>query len=193
VRIFLAGATGVIGRRIVPLLIERGHEVAGMTRSHSNVEALLALGVQPVVCNVFDAEELRESVVAFAPQLVMHQLTDLPDDASKIPERPGANARIRREGTRNLLAAAADAGVDGFIAQSVAWTLAGDGGAAVEEMESIVLAASGVILRYGQFYGQGTYHPSEPPQPPRVEIDKAAARTVELLEAPSGIITIVDD
>jgi hypothetical protein len=75
--------------------------------------------------------------------------------------------------------------------QSVAWTIPGDGGAAVAEMEEMVLAAQGVVLRYGQFYGPGTYHPDEPPPPPHVDIDTAAVRTVELLDAATGIVTIV--
>jgi len=193
VRIFLAGASGVIGRRIVPLLVADGHEVAGMTRSELNVELLRALGAQPVVCDVFDAAAVKAAVLGFDPELVMHQLTDLPDDFSHLRDRPGANARIRREGTRNLLDAAAVAGAERFIAQSVAWTLAGDGGAAVAEMEQMVLGAGGVILRYGQFYGPGTYHPSEPPRPPRVHIDDAAARTVEALDVQTGILTIAED
>ena len=192
-RIYLAGATGVIGRRIVPLLMARGHDVAGMTRSESHVDTLQALGAEPVVCDVFDARKLREVVLAFAPDLVMHQLTDLPDDAQRIRENGGANARLRRAGTRNLLDAAQAAGVQRFIAQSVAWPIPGDGGAAVAEMEQMVLAAGGLILRYGQFYGAGTYHPSEPPAPPRIDIDVAARRSVELLDAESGIVTITDD
>jgi nucleoside-diphosphate-sugar epimerase len=191
VRIFLAGATGVIGHRLVPLLADRGHVVAGMTRSPGNVEILRELGAEPVVCDVFDAERLRDAVAAFGPDLVMHQLTDLPDDIERIRESGGANARIRREGTRNLLAAARAAGVDRVIAQSVAWTIPGDGGAAVAEMEKMVLAAGGLVLRYGQFYGPGTYHPTPPPEP-RVHIDTAAMRTVELLDAPTGVVTIVD-
>ena len=191
-RIFLAGATGVIGRRIIPLLRDAGHVVAGMTRSENNVATLRALGAEPVVCDVFDSQRVRDVVTGFAPELVMHQLTDLPDDAARIRESGGANARIRREGTRNLLAAAAEAGVERSLAQSVAWTLRGDGGAAVEEMEQMVLAAGGVVLRYGQFYGPGTYHPTGPPPPPRVHVDTAAARTAALLDAPTGTVTITD-
>lgn len=187
----MAGATGVIGRRLVPRLVEGGHVVAGMTRSPGNAEVLNDLGAEPVVCDVFDAERLRDAVAAFSPDLVMHQLTDLPDDVERIRESGGANARIRREGTRNLLAAASSADVDRVIAQSVAWTIPGDGGAAVAEMEEMVLAAQGVVLRYGQFYGPGTYHPDEPPPPPHVDIDTAAVRTVELLDAATGIVTIV--
>jgi len=193
VRIFLAGATGVIGRRIIPLLREADHEVAGMTRSASNVAALRALGAEPVVCDVFDSERVRDAVTGFAPDLVIHQLTDLPDDAARIREAGGANARIRREGTRSLLDAADAAGVERFLAQSVAWTIPGDGGAAVAEMEQMVLTAGGVVLRYGQFYGPGTYHPTDPPPPPRVHVDTAAARTVASLTTPSGVITITEE
>ena len=191
-RIFVAGATGVIGRRIVSLLAARGHDVAGMTRSAQNTAALHALGAEPVVCDVFDAARLAEVIIGFAPDLVVHQLTDLPDDVGRIREAGGANARIRREGTRNLLAAAAPAGVDRVLAQSVAWTIPGDGGAAVAEMERMVLGAGGVVLRYAQFYGEGTYHPTEPPPAPRIHVDVAAARTVESLDEPSGIVTITD-
>jgi nucleoside-diphosphate-sugar epimerase len=121
-RVFLAGASGVIGLRLVPLLVAAGHEVAGMTRSPEKVEALRDLGAEPVVCNVFDAEALRAVVVAFQPEVVLNELTDLPD---KLAARNEANARMRREGTRNLLAAAEAAGASRFIAQSVAWQLSG--------------------------------------------------------------------
>src|SRR5205814_1090120 len=109
------------------------------------------------------------------------------------PEFREANARIRREGTRNLLAAARAAGAEHFLAQSVAWPLPGDAGAAVEELERSVLEAGGVVLRYGQFYGLGTYYEQAPPPPPRVRVDEAARRTVEALGATSGVITIVED
>ena len=80
-RIFLAGASGVLGVRLVPLLVANGHVVAGMTRSPEKVERLRALGAEPVVCDVYDVAALREAVTAFRPELVMHQLTDLPDEA----------------------------------------------------------------------------------------------------------------
>ena len=191
-RIFLAGASGVLGRRLVPLLVADGHQVIGMTRSPDKVELLAGLGAEPVVCDVFDAVALAAVVAKARPDLVLHELTDLPDDASQIAARPGANARMRREGTSNLLAAARGAGVRRFLAQSVAWTLPGDGAAAVAELEAQTLAVEGVVLRYGQFYGEGTYH-ATPPEPPRVDIDVAAAKTVAALDAPSGVVTIVDD
>jgi uncharacterized protein YbjT (DUF2867 family) len=147
-RIFLAGASGVIGVRLVPLLVSEGHEVAGMTRSPQKVEVLRELGAEPVVCDVFDASALIEAVKAFRPELVMQQLTDLPDEVDRIPEFAGRNNRIRTEGTRNLLAAARAAGTTRFLAQSIAWTPP-RGGEAVAEHERLVLDAGGVVVRYG--------------------------------------------
>ena len=191
-RIFLAGATGVIGRRLVPILVAAGHEVAGTTRSPAKCELLREAGATPVVCDVYDADALRDAVVAFSPDLLLHELTDLPDDASHIGDG-AANARIRREGTSNLLAAARAAGASRFVAQSVAWELEGEGGAAKAELERAVVECGGVVLRYGRFHGQGTYHPDDLPPPPHIHVDAAARRTVELLDAPSGIVEVVDD
>ncbi|HEY7344604.1 MAG TPA: NAD-dependent epimerase/dehydratase family protein [Gaiella sp.] len=190
-RIFLAGASGVIGRRLVPLLVESGHEVAGMTRTPAKADTLLGLGAEPVVCDVYDAGRLGEAVVDFGPELVMHQLTDLPDEEASIAGS-NANARMRREGTRNLLAAARAARAARFLAQSVAWDPPGEGAHAKADLERLTLEAGGVVLRYGRFYGPGTYH-DEPPAPPRIHIDEAARRTVELLDVPSGIHTVVED
>jgi nucleoside-diphosphate-sugar epimerase len=193
VRVFLAGATGVIGRAMIPPLIAAGHEVAGMTRSASKADQIIDLGARPVVCDVYDRQALIDAVAAFAPDAIVDQLTDLPDDAAELREYGSANARIRREGTRNLLAAAGAAGVERFLVQSVAWELPGDGAAAVAEMEQLVLDAGGVVVRYGQFYGPSTYHEGRVPSPPRIAVDSAASRTVVAIEAASGIVTIVDD
>ncbi len=190
-RIFLAGASGVIGVRLVPLLVRAGHEVAGMTRTPAKADTLRGLGADPVVCDVYDADGLLHEVVSFAPDLVLHELTDLPDDEASIAGS-SANARIRREGTRNLLAAAHAAGKARFVAQSIAWELPGEGAAAKTDLERMTLEEGGVVLRYGRFYGPGTYH-HEPPVPPRIHIDEAARRTVELLDVPSGIYPVVED
>ena len=191
---FLAGATGVLGARLVPLLVGAGHEVVGLTRSPGKVGLLEGLGATAVVADVYDAEALAAAVAAARPDLVMHQLTDLPDDPAELPGFTAANARIRREGTRNLLGAAEAAGARRFLAQSVAWTPQGDGGAAVAEHEAAVLAAGGVVLRYGQFYGPGTFYPDGPPAaPPRIHVDEAARRTMEVLDAPSGVVELVED
>jgi len=190
-RIFLAGASGVIGARLTPLLVAAGHAVAGTTRSAGKVELVRGLGAEPVVVDAYDAVALREAVVAFGPEIVMHQMTDLPDDAARIPEHAAGNARIRDEGTANLIAAARAAGAPRFLAQSIAWIPAG-GAESRERHESQVLDFGGVVLRYGQFYGPGTYYEGDPPEPPRIEIGEAARRTVEVLDAPSGIVEIVD-
>ena len=188
-RIFVAGASGVLGTRIVPLLVDAGHTCAAMTRSPEKAATLRALGADPVVCDVYDAERLRDVVVAFRPDLIVDELTDLADDRTLIV--PGANARIRREGTRNLIAAARAAGTPRLLSQSVAWPLQGDGKAAIEEHERLVLDAGGVVLRYGQLYGPGTYHERETPAPPAIHVDEAARRTVASLEAPSGSILML--
>jgi nucleoside-diphosphate-sugar epimerase len=192
-RIFLAGASGVIGVRLIPLLISAGHEVVGMTRSEDKREPLRKLGAEPVLCDVFDAEALIAAVRASGPELVMHQLTDLPDRLDQIPEFAARNNRIRTEGTRNLLAAAREAGAGRFLAQSIAWTPPA-GGEAVAEHERMVLEAGGVVLRYGAFYGPGTYSGLDRiPPPPRIHLDEAARRTVALLDAPSGVVVIAED
>lgn len=194
-RVFLAGASGAIGRQLAPLLVAAGHEVAGTTRSEAKAEMLRGLGAEPVVVDAYDAERLREAVVAFGPGLVMHQLTDLPQDPAQISAKAADNARVRTEGTRNLIAAARAAGAPRFLAQSIAWRLPGDAQAPVEEHERMVLDAGGVVARYGRFYGPGTYHPEEGglPEPPAVHVAEAARRTVELLEAPRGVVEIVED
>jgi uncharacterized protein YbjT (DUF2867 family) len=182
-RIFLAGATGVIGVRLVPLLLKAGHVVAGMTRSQPHV--VEALGAEPVSCDVYDAAQLRRAMERFAPDLVLHQLTDLPDNPEHLEAARPANRRIRTEGTRNLLAAA---GATKMVAQSTAFP------AATEEFERLVLDAGGVILRYGYFYGPGTWYPdNQLPPPPRIHIDRAAERTIAALDAPPGtVLELVD-
>jgi nucleoside-diphosphate-sugar epimerase len=189
-RVFVAGASGVIGVRLVPLLVAAGHEVAGLTRSPEKVETLRRLGALPVVRNVFDRRALRAAVGGFGPDVIVSELTDLPDDRTQLQSYRAANDRMRREGTRNLLAAAAT--TPRFLAQSIAWRLSGERGAAVQEFERMVLEAGGVVLRYGRFYGPGTFYESELPEPPRVSVDEAAKTTADLLEAESGVVTIAD-
>ena len=180
-RISLAGATGVIGRRLVPLLLDAGYAVTGTTRAPEKAEALKALGVQPVVVDVFDARALAEAVTRARPDVVIHQLTDLPPglDPARMAEATVRNARIRTEGTRNLAAAAVAAGARRMIAQSIAWAYAPGREPHVED-DALDLASAepratsireivaledatlktppleGVVLRYGQLYGPGT-------------------------------------
>jgi nucleoside-diphosphate-sugar epimerase len=181
-RVFVAGASGVIGRRLTPMLIEAGHEVTAMTRSEERAEALRRLGAEPVVCDVFDADALRAGVTAAAPEVVVHELTDIPPgfDPRKMEEEMAGNDRIRTEGTRNLVAAAVAAGARRLVAQSIAFAYAPTGEGlkteddplfddapwpwlrsvkALHEHEDVVTRTAeieGVVLRYGFFYGPGS-------------------------------------
>ena len=190
---FVAGASGVIGVRLVPLLVAAGHVVAGMTRTPAKQEQLRALGAQAVLADVFDAEALRRAVVTFSPEAVIDELTDLPDDQTRLEVQAALNIRIRREGTRNVIAAAQAAKASKILAQSVAWRLPGERGAAVDDLEHSVLEAGGIVLRYGQLYGPGTYFENDKPPPPRIHIDDAARRTVRALDAPSGVIELAEN
>ena len=193
-RIFVAGASGVIGARLVPLLVAEGHVVAGMTRSAGNAGLLAGLGAEPVVADVFDTEALTRAVVSFAPEVIFHQLTDLPDNAGEIAAYGDRNDRMRSEGTRNLLAAAAAARAARVIAQSISWELPSASRRAVTAAhERAVLAANGVVIRYGQLYGPGTYYPGAPPEPPRIHVDDAARRTLPALVTPAGVTIVADD
>lgn len=192
-RIFLAGASGVIGVRLIPLLREAGHTVAGMTRSADKVARLQELGAEPIVCDVYDAQALSDAVSGFGPEMVMHQLTDLPDDAKRLPLYLKRNNRIRTEGTRNLVAAAGVAGASRLLAQSIAFK-APLTGKAVAEHERCVLKAGGVVLRYGYFYGApDTFGLGERTPHPRIQIDAAAVRTLELLMAEPGVYEVQEE
>src|SRR6266508_2028737 len=119
-RVFLAGAAGAIGRRLVPLLLRAGHEVTGTTRSAEKTKELERAGVAPAVVDVFDEPTVSAAMRAAKAQVVIHQLTDLPrefDDA-RIAASYAKNARIRTEGTRNLIAAAQACGARRFVVQS---------------------------------------------------------------------------
>lgn len=188
-KIFLAGATGVIGVRLLPLLLAEGHVVAAMTRTAGKIEALRAQGARPVLCDLFDAAALTAAVTEFQPDVVMHQVTDLPDEYARIQEFRPANDRVRSEGTRNLLAAARAANASRFIAQSIAWGT----GPVIEAHESSVISAGGTVLRYGQFYGPGTFYENQPPPSPRIHVDEAARRTMAFLSGPRGTFTITDE
>jgi nucleoside-diphosphate-sugar epimerase len=125
-RIFLAGAAGVIGRRLTPLLLAHGHSVWGATHSPDKSEFLLKLGARPILVDVFDADALATAVLEAEPEIVIHQLTDLAvvHDPAKRSSALARNARIREEGTRNLVTAARKAGARRLIAQSIAWAYA---------------------------------------------------------------------
>ena len=157
-RIYFAGASGVIGSHLLPLLVDAGHTVGAMTRSAEKAGRLASMGAQPIVCDVFDRSALTSAVRSFSPDLLLHELTDLPDDLENLPEESLLNARIRVEGTRNLLDALESVDQTKIVAQSVAWTMRpGPEADAVTSLEEAVLAVNGVVLRYGLLYGPGTY------------------------------------
>jgi hypothetical protein len=191
-RIFVAGATGVLGRRIVPLLVADGHIVAGLTRSPDKAQFLRSLGAAPVICDVFDSDALTAAVSSFASDAVMQQLTDLPDRLDELADFGARNDRMRTEGTRILLAASRTARAEHVMAQSIAWRPPGRGGA-VDDLERQVLADEGVVVRYGRLYGPETFYPERPPPPPRIHVDAAARATPPLITAPSGIVLVAED
>ena len=114
-RIFVAGATGVIGRRLVPLLVDRGHDVTAMTRHAASVPLLRSTGASPVVADALDGHAVRTALAQARPDVVIHQMTDLRDGDSQ------ANAHLRTVGSRHLVDAARAAGVTRVIGQSIAW------------------------------------------------------------------------
>ncbi|HET7019773.1 MAG TPA: NAD(P)-dependent oxidoreductase [Xanthobacteraceae bacterium] len=214
--VFLAGAAGAIGRRLVPLLLRDSHEVTGTTRSAEKGRELARSGVLPAVLDVFDPHAVTAAMRAAKPEVVIHQLTDLPRefDEARIAASYANNARIRTEGTRNLIAAAQAAAARRLIVQSIAFGYAPGGEPhpetdplnladparavtikATADMERQVLAAGldAVILRYGLFYGPGTWH-DEPVRRPALHVDAAAHATLlALTRGRAGIYNIADD
>ena len=192
-RIFLAGATGLIGIRLLRLMLAEGHVIAAMTRTSQKVDGLRAHGVSPVLCDVFDARSLAAAIKDFQPDLVVHQMTDLPDEIEKLSEFLPRNDRVRSEGTRNLLMAAEAARASGFLAQSIAWRTGPGTGPVLDAHENKVISWGGTVLRYGLFFGPGTFFENDPPAAPRIHIDDAARRTMPFLAGPRGIFTITDE
>jgi nucleoside-diphosphate-sugar epimerase len=216
-KIFLAGAGGVIGRRLTPLLRAAGHSVVGTTRSAGKAAALRALGAEPVVIDVFDATLLASALKAASPQVVIHQLTDLPSP----PTTPGyeagldRNARLRIDGTRNLIAAMREAGVKRLIAQSIAFVYApgegtrvesdpldvAAGGARKRTVEGVVALEQatlempeGIVLRYGFLYGPGTWFENEKRAKPALHVDAAAyAALLAVTRGERGVYNIAED
>jgi UDP-glucose 4-epimerase len=192
-RVFLAGATGVIGIRLIPLLLADGHAIAAMTRTRGKIDGLRAAGVTPVLCDVFDASSLTAAVKDFQPDVIVHQVTDLPDQIDKLADFLPGNDRVRSEGTRNLLTAAQAVNASSFLAQSIAWRSGPGTGPVLDAHENGVISAGGTVLRYGVFYGPGTFFENDPPPDPRIHLDDAARRTMPFLAGPRGIFTIAED
>jgi nucleoside-diphosphate-sugar epimerase len=215
-RIFVAGASGVIGRRLCPLLVADGWHVSGTTRSPERASALRAMGVEPAIVDVFDAEALRAVVAAARPEIVIHQLTNLPPgvDPAQMTEARTRNARIRDIGTRNLVAAAVAVGVRRMVAQSIAFAYepgpqpytedsplnlgapdaAGVSARGIVTLEQHVLGApfEGVILRYGRLYGPGT-GVDNPPAGAALHVDAAAHAARLAVTRGQGIYNIAEE
>jgi 2-alkyl-3-oxoalkanoate reductase len=211
-KVFVAGATGVIGRRLVPMLIEAGHDVVGMTRSQEKAGKLRDRGADSVVCDVFDLDSLRAAMRAAAPEVVVHELTDLPAaiDPRRVSEQLAGTDRVRTEGTANLVSAALAAGARRIVAQSIAFAYAPTGGPIKEEKDPLFLDApapwsrsvravdelertvtetegiEGVVLRYGFFYGPGSSYASDGSLAREVR-----RRRLPIVGAGSGIFSFV--
>jgi nucleoside-diphosphate-sugar epimerase len=182
-RVFVAGATGAVGKRLVPLLVARGHEVVAMTRERTNERVLVEAGARPAIADALDREAVVEAVTRAEPEVVVHELTSLAG-ATKIrnfDREFAVTNRLRTEGTDNLVEAARRSGAGRLVAQSFGnWNYERTGGpvktesdpldpdppasmrqslAAIEQLESAVVgngAFAGVALRYGNLYGAGT-------------------------------------
>ena len=185
-RVFIAGAGGAIGARLVPELVERGHEVIGSSRTPAKADRLRALGAEPVVLDLLDANAVRRAVAAAKPDAIVHQATALAgmSDFKHFDRSFAATNRLRTTGTDALLAVARESGVSRFVAQSYAgWPYAREGGAvkseddpldptpvaamretlaAIRHLEQGVTDAGGVALRYGGFYGSADDAQLEP-------------------------------
>lgn len=218
-RIFLAGASGLIGQPLVALLVRAGHHVLGTTRTEGKAGRLRSLGATPAVVDVFDADALRRLVIAAEPEVVIHQLTSLPDDlfsleGAALERAIRENARMRTEGTPNLVAAAMAAGAQRLIAQSILWIYApgrephvesdpvntgATGLAAVTvqgtmALERAVLGAaalSPVVLRYGWLYGPGTNHDA-PWRDPAVHVEAAAHAAALAVDRGLGVYNVAE-
>lgn len=236
-RVFLAGGTGVIGRCLVPQLVAAGHEVTATTRRVEKAELLHELGATPAVLDALDAEAVMAAVTAARPDAIMNQLTELPPKYE--PRKPGPwykrTSRLRVDGTRLLLAAARATGASRFVYQSIAFMYRMDGPSVLTEDAAIAVDAPepfgaavratvegerlalrtpgivGVVLRYGQLYGAGTYYSRDGyfagearrrrlPVAGKgsgvmsfVHVQDAASAAVCALTRGSGVYNIVDD
>jgi nucleoside-diphosphate-sugar epimerase len=218
-RVFVAGASGAIGTRLVPQLVDRGHDVVGTSRSAEKTERLRALGAEPVALDLLDRAGVRRAVLEAEPDAIVHQATALADlKFSRNFDRVFAETnRLRTEGTDALLAAAREAGVNRFVAQSFAsFRTAREGGpvkteddpldpampakaresfAAMRYLEEVVTNAGGIALRYGVFYGaanDGLIEPVRKRQYPIIGDGGGVASWIHLDDAAAATVLAVE-
>ena len=216
-KVFVAGASGVIGRALCKMLVKDGWTVYGTTRSENKIEMLKQIGVEPVVVDVYDEKKLEEIINSINPKIVFHQLTDLPAglDPAKMQEALISNAKLREIGTRNLVNASIKAGVKKMIAQSIAFVyepstlphteesallnfedpIYGSTSKAVASLEEQVLNAPfiGIVLRNGLLYGNGTGFDNPVDFVPPVHVEAAAhAAFLAIKCTKNGIYNISD-
>ena len=235
-KVLVSGASGAIGRALIPQLVDAGHEVVGMTRRQDRADALGALGARGVVVDALDREAVRRVLLDAAPEAVIDELTSLPRDYDlRDPHLYDANDEIRSKGTPALHDAAREAGVRRFVMQSISFLYAPEGDWVKSEDARMWLDApgafarsvrvlhdneeritgdpevEGVVLRYGFFYGPGTYHASDGSIAQQVRkrrlpivgkglgmnsfihVHDAATATVAALDRGRGIYNVVDD
>lgn len=235
-RVFIAGATGVIGRRLVPLLVSVGHDVIASTTSPNKLAMIERMGADAVELDILDSDATRKAINDVEPDAIIHEATALAklgNNFRKFDQMFATTNRLRTTGTRNLLAAAENTGVQRFVAQSFCgWSYGRDGSlikteedpldsnplpafkntfAAIKELEALVTAHGGVVLRYGGLYGPNTSLAPGGPQYEAihkrmipivgaggglfsfVHVDDAATATLAALTKGSGIYNIVDD
>jgi nucleoside-diphosphate-sugar epimerase len=222
-KVFVAGATGVIGRRLVPMLVKSGHSVVGMTRREDEAGRLRSMGAEVAIADAFDGDAVRAALERAAPDAVIDQLTDLSGGSTE------ANAALRTQGTRNLVDAALAARVSRMVAQSISWAYE-PGDEPADERVALDLDAGGprrttvlgvaalegavrevpdwVVLRYGLLYGPGTWFSAvgsragdahagrlvaDADVTSFVHVDDAASAAIEALDWPSGTVNVCDD
>ncbi|WP_163713782.1 NAD-dependent epimerase/dehydratase family protein [Mangrovibacterium lignilyticum] len=214
--IFLAGATGAIGQVLSPLLIKNGWKVYGTTRSKQKVSLLNEMGVEPVVVDVYEAQKLKDILADIKPEVVIHQLTDLPYalNADEMEAALVSNARLRTEGTKNLIDAAVNAGCKRIIAQSISFVydegriphleedpllplshpVYGETAEGVRNLERQVTESGveGIVLRYGLLYGPKTGFDT-PIAPASVHVEAAAkAAEIAVTKGQPGIYNVAE-
>lgn len=208
-RVFLAGATGAIGRRLIPLLHSAGYTVVGTTRDPAKVEELRRQNVEPVVVDMFDEPAVREAVRVARADFLVHQLTDLPKvfDAAAMEKARVRNARLREVATPALMNAARDAGIRRAVVQSICFAYTPGAtpfdeshpiaAPSVQTLENATLQTpdvEGVVLRYGRLWGPGTWSPKPDGSAAPLHVDAAAhAALLALTRGAPGVYNIAED